>query len=88
MDREGTREPANARTGRRGPREWTNPATQQALCERAAAHAADVAADHFPTLPIGAIGWETSTRMQRSAGKAIYDPKSEDITIRLSWDAY
>lgn len=26
--------------------------------------------------------------MRRSAGKAIYDPKSEESTIRLSWDAY
>ncbi|MFC7009873.1 SprT family zinc-dependent metalloprotease [Halalkalicoccus salilacus] len=26
--------------------------------------------------------------MQRSAGKAIYDSENEEITIRLSWDAY
>lgn len=26
--------------------------------------------------------------MERSAGKAIYDPTNEEITIRLSWDAY
>ncbi len=49
-----------------------------------------VAAEHFPELPVEAIVWETSTRMERSAGKAIYDSAGEDeeITIRLSWDAY
>ena len=64
-----------------------DPQTEHALCERAAAHAATVAAEHFPELPVGEITWETSTRMERSAGKAIYDPASEAITIRLSWDA-
>ena len=64
------------------------PETEQALRERAAAHACDVAAEHFPELPVEAITWETSTRMERSAGKAIYDRASEKITIRLSWDAY
>ncbi|WP_332100926.1 SprT family zinc-dependent metalloprotease [Halalkalicoccus salilacus] len=64
------------------------PQTKQALCERAGAHAADVAAEHFPELPVESIRWETSTRMQRSAGVAIYDRQSEVITIRLSWDAY
>lgn len=65
-----------------------HPETKQALCERAAAHAADVATEYFPELPVEAIAWETSTRMQRSAGKAIYDRQTEEITIRLSWDAY
>jgi predicted SprT family Zn-dependent metalloprotease len=64
------------------------PQTKQVFCERAEAHAADVAAEHFPELPVESIAWETSTRMQRSAGKAIYDRQSEEITIRLSWDAY
>jgi SprT-like protein len=67
-----------------------HPQTKLALRERAACHAAAVAAEHFPELPVEAITWETSTRMERSAGKAIYDPAGEDeeITIRLSWDAY
>ena len=64
------------------------PQTKHALCEHAAAHAVAVAAEHFPELPVDAIDWETSTRMQRSAGRAIYDYRSEAITIRLSWDAY
>lgn len=62
--------------------------TKAALCDRAAAHANEVAAEHFPELPVEAIDWETSTRMQRSAGVAIYERQSEQITIRLSWDAY
>jgi SprT-like protein len=66
----------------------SHPATKAALCERAAAHASKIAAENFPGLPVEAIDWETSTRMQRSAGVAIYDQQSEQITIRLSWDAY
>lgn len=65
-----------------------HPQTKQALCERAEAHATDVAAEHFPALPVDSITWETSTRMQRSAGVAIYERQSTEITIRLSWDAY
>ena len=64
------------------------PQTKQALCERAEAHAAGVVTEHFPELPVESITWETSTRMQRSAGVAIYDRQSTEITIRLSWDAY
>lgn len=63
-------------------------ATEAALCEHAATHASEVATGHFPELPVEAIDWEASTRMQRSAGVAIYDHQSEQITIRLSWDAY
>ena len=62
--------------------------TKQALREGAASHAGDIAAEHFPTLPVEAITWELSTRMERTAGKAIYDRTNEEITIRLSWDAY
>ncbi|KYH24198.1 protein SprT-like protein [Halalkalicoccus paucihalophilus] len=69
--------------------EWRDqPETKAALCERAAAHAEMVADEHFPELPVETIDWETSTRMQRSAGVAIYDYQSKQITIRLSWDAY
>lgn len=65
-----------------------DPETQQALRKRVVTHAKAVAADHFPELPVAVITWEFSTRMQRSAGKAIYDRQTEEITIRLSWDAY
>ncbi|KYH24763.1 SprT-like family protein [Halalkalicoccus paucihalophilus] len=34
------------------------------------------------------VDWETSTRIQRSVGVAVYDRQCEQITIRLSWDAY
>ena len=64
------------------------PQTKRALCERAAAHADAVADEYFPELPVEAIDWETSRRMQRSAGVAIYEHRREEITIRLSWDAY
>lgn len=57
------------------------PQTKQALCERAEAHATDVAAEHFPELSVESITWETSTRMHRSAGVAIYDRQSTEITI-------
>lgn len=64
------------------------PETEADLRKRAAAHAADVAAEHLPELPVESITWETSTQMQRTAGKAGYNRKTEEITIRLSWDAY
>lgn len=54
----------------------SRPATKATLCERAATHASKIAAEHFPELPVEAIDWETSTRMQRSAGVA--------MTIRVS----
>lgn len=65
-----------------------HPETKATLCERAAAHADEVAAEHFPELPVATIDWETSTRMQRSAGVAIYEHQHEQITIRLPWDVY
>lgn len=79
---------AHAQDATDGLREKDDPETKQALCERAVSHAAAVAAEHFPELPVEAITWETSTRMKRSAGKAIYNRQREEITIRLSWDAY
>lgn len=82
------RQSASAQSGEDDLNGGGHPETKQALCERTAVHAADVATEHFPELPLEAITWETSTRMQRSAGKAIYDSESEEITIRLSWDAY
>ena len=64
------------------------PQTKAELRERAAQHAREVASEHFPELPVESIDWETSTRMQRAAGKAGYNKKAEEIFIRLSWDAY
>ncbi|WP_227380624.1 SprT family zinc-dependent metalloprotease [Haladaptatus halobius] len=64
------------------------PTTERALLDRTKAHAADVAAEHFPDLPIEAIAWEVSHRRQRSAGATKYDPSNGEITISLAWDAY
>lgn len=64
------------------------PRTKGALRERAAAHAAAVGAEQFPLVPVEEIAWEVSTRMKRSAGIAVYDREAEQVTIRLSWDAY
>lgn len=82
------RQSAPAQSGEADRSGEDHPQTKQALRERAAAHAADVATEHFPEVPVTAITWEISTRMQRSAGKAIYRSKTEEITIRLSWDVY
>ncbi|MFC7225649.1 SprT-like domain-containing protein [Halalkalicoccus sp. GCM10025322] len=84
----GASQPAPAQSDRTDESPKGTPQTKHALCKHAAAHANAVAAEYFPELPVDAIGWETSTRMQRSAGRAIYDHRSEAITIRLSWDAY
>ncbi|WP_435159829.1 SprT-like domain-containing protein [Haladaptatus sp. DFWS20] len=58
------------------------------LLNRAKAHAADVAVEHFPDLPIDEIVWEVSHRRQRSAGATKYDPANGEITISLAWDAF
>lgn len=63
-----------------------HPTTKQHCAS--AQRSSGVAAENFPELPVEAIDWEASTRMQRSAGVAIYDRQNEQITIRLSWDAY
>ncbi|WP_227380410.1 hypothetical protein [Haladaptatus halobius] len=42
--------------------------TPTGLLNRAQQHATNVAAEHFPDLPIGAINWEVSHRTQRQAG--------------------
>ncbi|WP_231188849.1 SprT-like domain-containing protein, partial [Haladaptatus sp. DYF46] len=62
--------------------------TERGLLDRAQQHAADVAAAHFPNLPIEAVAWEISTQRQRSAGATKYDPANGEITITLSWDAF
>jgi hypothetical protein len=62
--------------------------TDRDLLDRAQAHAADVAAEHFPALPVDAIEWEISHRAKQQAGVTKYDPDTDAITIRLSWDAY
>ncbi|WP_435158855.1 SprT-like domain-containing protein [Haladaptatus sp. DFWS20] len=58
------------------------------LLDRAQQHATNVAAEHFPELPIRAIEWEVSHRAQRQAGVTKYDPTTEAITIALTWTAY
>jgi hypothetical protein len=64
------------------------PTTERDLLDGAQAHAADVAAAHFPDLPVEAIEWEVSHRRQRSAGATKYDPATGEITISLAWDAF
>ncbi|WP_458190960.1 SprT-like domain-containing protein [Haladaptatus sp. NG-WS-4] len=64
------------------------PTTERVLLDRAQAHAANVAAEHFPDLPIGAIEWEVSHCVKRQAGVTKYNPEMDKITIRLSWEAY
>jgi predicted SprT family Zn-dependent metalloprotease len=63
------------------------PETPAALLDRARQHAADVATEHFPELPVEAINWEISHR-QRQAGVTKYNPTTEAITIVLTWTAY
>lgn len=69
-------------------REDDTPTTERGLLDRAQVHAADVAAENFPDLPIEAIAWEVSQRRQRSAGATKYDPTTGEITISLAWDAF
>jgi hypothetical protein len=45
------------------------PTTDRDLLDRAQAHAADVAAEHFPSLSVDAIGWEVSHRAKRQASQ-------------------
>ncbi|WP_227377904.1 SprT family zinc-dependent metalloprotease [Haladaptatus halobius] len=66
----------------------TAPTTRAGLLDRARQHAATVAADHFPALPVERIDWEISERTQRTAGVTTYDPQTDEITISLTWDAY
>jgi SprT-like protein len=60
------------------------PETPTALLDRAQQHATNVAAEHFPDLPVETIGWEVSHRAQRQAGVTKYDPATEAITIALT----
>ena len=64
------------------------PETPTALLDRARQHATNVAAEHFPDLPVETIDWEVSHRAQRQAGVTKYDPATEAITIALTWTAY
>ncbi|GAA0236606.1 SprT-like domain-containing protein [Haladaptatus pallidirubidus] len=64
------------------------PETPTALLDRAQQHATNVAAVHFPDLPVEAIEWEVSHRAQRQAGVTKYDPATEEITIALTRTAY
>ncbi|GAA0236747.1 hypothetical protein ACFFQF_21890 [Haladaptatus pallidirubidus] len=58
--------------------------TPTALLGRAQQHATNVAAEHFPDLPVDTIDWEISHRAQRQAGVTKYDPATEEITIALT----
>jgi SprT-like protein len=69
-------------------REDNTPTTERELLHRVQRHVVDVAAEHFPNLPIDAIGWEVSHQRQRSAGATKYDPITDNITISLTGNAY
>ncbi|WP_435158845.1 hypothetical protein [Haladaptatus sp. DFWS20] len=47
--------------------------TERNLLDRAQVHAADVAVEHFPDLPVEAIEWDVSHRAKRQAGVTKYD---------------
>ncbi|MFH5801049.1 SprT-like domain-containing protein [Haladaptatus sp. CMAA 1911] len=64
------------------------PETPTALLDRAQQHATNVAAEHFPDLPVEELDWEISHRAQRQAGVTKYDPATGEITIALTWTAY
>jgi SprT-like protein len=64
------------------------PDTKAELVERAREYAVEVAAEHFPELPVETVDWEVSTRAERRAGVTEHDPTTGDITVRLTWDAY
>ena len=66
----------------------STPPTKRVLFDRAQQHATNVAAEHFPDLPVETIEWEVSHRAQRQAGVTKYDPTTEAITIALTWKAY
>ena len=73
--------PAQDASGQTGSVE--DPQTEHALCEQAAVHAATVAAEHFPELPVEAITWETLSRTKHSAEKAIYNPRRRPRSAAL-----
>nr|WP_233203969.1 SprT-like domain-containing protein [Halegenticoccus soli] len=60
------------------------PKTHDELLSRAASYAATVDVD----LDRSAVDWEVSTRAKRRAGACLYDRRTGDVTIRLTWDAY
>jgi SprT-like protein len=64
------------------------PTIERDLLDRVQAHAANVAAEYFPNLPVDTIEWEISKRAKRQAGATKYDPAPDEITISLTWDAY
>lgn len=67
---------------------FDEPETQSEFIEQAEEYAAEVAAEHFPDLPVETVEWEVSTRMERAAGRTIHKRAGKDITVRLAWAAY
>jgi SprT-like protein len=64
------------------------PETPTVLLDRARQHATNIAAEHFPDLPVEMIDWEVSHRAQRQVGVTKYNRTTEAITIALTWTAY
>lgn len=62
----------------------SDPETPAELLARAKQYARTVPL----SLDYGAISWEISHRAKRRAGVCLFDPSTEEVTIRLTWDAY
>lgn len=64
------------------------PETQAKFLAATEEYVAEIAAEHFPDLPVETVEWEISTRMERAAGRTIHERGGGDITVRLAWAAY
>ena len=64
------------------------PETPTVLLDRARQHATNVAAEHFPELPVETIDWKIPHQAQRQACVTKYDPTTEAITIVLTWKTH
>lgn len=68
--------------------EFPAPDTPEDLLSVAPRYAQYVVEMHDMDVPLDEVEWDISHRAKRRAGVCIYDKDSEDITVRLTWDAY
>lgn len=61
-----------------------DPETRASLRRRAREYARTVDLD----VDVDALVWEVSERATRRAGATVYDPASDQVTVRLTWAAY
>lgn len=66
------------------PHATDDPGTRAGLRRRAGKYARTVDLD----VDVDALVWEVSERATRRAGATVYDPAAEQVTVRLTWDAY